>query len=415
MNINNFTMSNSYDILNHYNDLPYSIKKNITPENIVSDFFNKRNKKINCTKMTQLQLNLSPKFINIVELKNADINTEFEKLYLKILNIKVETECSGLEDVKFKLKNILHKNIETLDDIIMIFKELTSLCKYTNIINRELVSFLLFDLLVYKLETFSLVTELTTDGEIQSKNNSYYITLLRLIKYIYEKNRLNCSLKNIDDISIMIYLFINELHLDISEHDLLFYIFFDKPLNDIIHKKVISLKNEHIDLLDVINSISTYDIVDINNSIIKSSLSETNDDSEMISDEKLGNYLIFGDNLLYNDKVHMDIYELINTALSVSEKNISNDLHNIRFELTEDEKIFLKQSEDILLAEIKSKNGLNRTVIRYKHHDDLYVVFMTNTSKNIYGKSLLDLHNNKFIIIKNDETDKYKLIYGKEC
>lgn len=414
MNINNFNMSNSYDILNHYNDLPYSIKKNITPENIVSDFFNKTNKKINCTKMTQLQLNLSPRFINIVELKNTVINTQFEKLYSKILNIKVETSCSGLEDIKFKLKNILHKNIETFDDIITIFKELTSICKYTDIINRELISFLLFDLLVYKLETFSLVTELTTDSEIQSKNNSYYITLLRLIKYIYEKNRLNCSLKNINDISIMIYLFINELHLDMSEYDLLFYIFFDKPLNDIIHKKVLSLKNEHIDLLDVINSISTYDMIDINNETIKSSLSETND-SELISNEKLGNYLIFGDNLLYNDKVHMDIYELIHTALSVSEKNISKDLNNIRFELTEEEKIFLKQSEDILLAEIKSKNGVNRTVIRYKYRDDLYVVFMTNTSKNVYGKSLLDLHNNKFIIIKNDEVDKYKLIYGKEC
>ena len=182
------------------------------------------------------------------------------------------------------------------------------------------------------------------------------------------------------------------------------------------------MKKQNIDLMDVL------DMININSFpkpiLNKNKLTE-NYDNSFISDEKLGEYLLFGPNIFRDLETDMSIYEIIHKAFSFTKEDveglfdIDTDSCEALFILSSDSKIFLKLTEDLQIMDILRKEDSGfLTLMKYKDINDIYLAYECHYKENIHnvrsvlGVSLLGKNEN--IIIPNDEERKYKFIYGKD-
>lgn len=410
------------DVLNHWVDLSPDVKKQLsfTPEIIAGEYYQKYRNKLKVSKLSKKLLNLSDKYVEVDDI-NYNINSVFYNIYRSFTFGKFSSNSFIDFTISNTLRELLMSPVSTIDSIKCIYEKLNYISKNNNI-PHDILDYLLSGFLRYKIGTLEAQVNITTNVRHITGGCEYYKTILNCIVTLYNDKSLMPLY--IDDLSALVCLFLKELKINMDEDgfDTIFYNYFSSPINDIIRSRVIKFKNEDIiDLLDkitfrdfckpILTDFKKYDNKKI----------DTNYHNDFISEEKLGEYLIFGPNIFRDlSDNNKSIYELIYKAYSYTCEDVAG-LFNINESsddtisstLTSDDKIFLRLTEDLQIMDIRRKiDGVSKTLMKYKNIDDIFVAFKLENSKSILGISLLDKGEN--IMILYDDSKKYKFIYGKD-
>ena len=406
------------DILNHWVDLSHDFKTQIrlTPQDIAKEYKERHHEKMKLSKFSNSFMKINENFVDIVAPINATFHNRFSDIYKDITDHISEYDVydKADDDLKLikKLKELLLLPVESMDTITYIFVEF---CRILRNIDKDCEGLIncFLRLLNYKLDTLEIELNYYNQNTYLSGGN-YYGRILYTIQSINESKNLPVL---IPDLSALVYLFLKEIHA-LESGGIFFYKYFKQPVADIVLKRVEEMKKQNIDLMDVL------DMININSFpkpiLNKNKLTE-NYDNSFISDEKLGEYLIFGPNIFRDlSDNNKSIYELIYKAYSYTCEDVAG-LFNINESsddtisstLTSDDKIFLRLTEDLQIMDIRRKiDGVSKTLMKYKNIDDIFVAFKLENSKSILGISLLDKGEN--IMILYDDSKKYKFIYGKD-
>ena len=410
------------DILNHWVDLSHDFKTQIrlTPQDIAKEYKERHHEKMKLSKFSNSFMKINENFVDIVAPINATFHNRFSDIYKDITDHISEYDVydKADDDLKLikKLKELLLLPVESMDTITYIFVEF---CRILRNIDKDCEGLIncFLRLLNYKLDTLEIELNYYNQNTYLSGGN-YYGRILYTIQSINESKNLPVL---ISDLSALVYLFLKEIHA-LESGGIFFYKYFKQPVADIVLKRVEEMKNENIDLMDVL------DMININSFpkpiLNKNKLTE-NYDNSFISDEKLGEYLLFGPNIFRDLETDMSIYEIIHKAFSFTKEDveglfdIDTDSCEALFILSSDSKIFLKLTEDLQIMDILRKEDSGfLTLMKYKDINDIYLAYECHYKENIHnvrsvlGVSLLGKNEN--IIIPNDEERKYKFIYGKD-
>ena len=113
--------------------------------------------------------------------------------------------------------------------------------------------------------------------------------------------------------------------------DTIFYNYFSQPVNTMVRERLIKLKDE--DIIDLLDKVTLRDFGKPINSKFKFSFDNKNKPfvdnnyNDFVSEEKLGEYLIFGPNIFKDDSDIQDestIYEIIYKAYSFTPEDVKN-------------------------------------------------------------------------------------------
>lgn len=410
------------DILNHWVDLSHDFKTQIrlTPQDIAKEYKERHHEKMKLSKFSNSFMKINENFVDIVVPINATFHNRFSDIYKDITDHISEYDVydKADDDLKLikKLKELLLLPVESMDTITYIFVEF---CRILRNIDKDCEGLIncFLRLLNYKLDTLEIELNYYNQNTYLSGGN-YYGRILYTIQSINESKNLPVL---IPDLSALVYLFLKEIHA-LESGVIFFYKYFKQPVADIVLKRVEEMKKQNIDLMDVL------DMININSFpkpiLNKNKLTE-NYDNSFISDEKLGEYLLFGPNIFRDLETDMSIYEIIHKAFSFTKEDvegifdIDTDSCEALFILSSDSKIFLKLTEDLQIMDIlRKEDGSFLTLMKYKDLNDIYLAYECHYKENIHnvrsvlGVSLLGKNEN--IIIPNDEERKYKFIYGKD-
>ena len=410
------------DILNHWVDLSHEFKTQIrlTPQDIAKEYKERHHEKIKLSRFSNSFMKINENFVDIAPPINATFHNRFSDIYKDITDHISEygVHDKAVDDLTLikKLKELLLLPVESMDTITYIFVEF---CRILRNIDKDCEGLIncFLRLLNYKLDTLEIELNYYNQNTYLSCGN-YYGRILYSIQSINESKNLPVL---IPDLSALVYLFLKEIHA-LESGVIFFYKYFKQPVADIVLKRVEEMKKQNIDLMDVL------DMININSFpkpiLNKNKLTE-NYDNSFISDEKLGEYLLFGPNIFRDLETDMSIYEIIHKAFSFTKEDveglfdIDTDSCEALFILSSDSKIFLKLTEDLQIMDILRKEDSGfLTLMKYKDINDIYLAYECHYKENIHNvRSILGvslLGKNENIIIPNDEERKYKFIYGKD-
>lgn len=415
------------DIINHWVDLPADVKNQLgfTPEDIAEEYYQKYKYKLKATKISKKFLNLSDKF---VETNDREYNLHFHFYNLNRSFTSDQFASNTFNDIAIrgKLKLLLMEPVKSFDDIKKIYQGLNDLSKKYNLDHDEL-RYLLFDFLDYKLGTLEAQMNMTLNVESISGGLQYHRIILSCIGGVYHNKSLIHY--RIDDLSALICLFLKELRIDMNEDgfDTIFYNYFSQPVNTMVRERLIKLKDE--DIIDLLDKVTLRDFGKPISSKFKFSFDNKNKQfvdnnyNDFVSEEKLGEYLIFGPNIFKDDSDIQDestIYEIIYKAYSFTPEDVIGIIgylvegSEVTSMLESDDKIFLKLTQDLQIMDIKRKSdGQMLTLMKYKDCNDIFVTYKEIYSKCIYGISCFN-GTEEYITIPHNDESKYKFIYGKD-
>ena len=419
-----------HSLINHYNDFPTNIKvellykigdwsKEILSKRVSSptDALEKSNGKLKIHALCPLSNALPKNLIQIIgeNEHDADILEEYHTIsHIIQIDMNMNNKCKD-EIIKYLKSQSISK-----EDCGNIYKGLLNAVKRNGIKEPEVAEFLLFRLLMYKLEGFSTWLNCTCDVKTtyDTYSTTYFSTLLNWIKELTYTCKRSFKYAYLNDMAIGIYLFLSELGLNPQDNDDLFILLLKKQLyglsnyTDLIHKKIVELCTNDSDVLVTLDLISDKsDFVLYFTDRQKKRMTE-NLKTIKLSEENSGQTLLFGDNIIEGKYTPREFIDTL-SSINMESINAYAPKGSYTTKISENSKMYLRDTEGIKLLTVYEKDG---EVTVCKYDGEIYLLFepIDIQSEIIYGLSIESFKGErKLLSLKKDKVNyDYKLVIG---
>lgn len=346
---------------------------------------------------------------------NLDIQEEYLQVFNSLRMIPKELRKSVFV--------ILNQPCFDLRTAVMRFEDIGFLVESNEVLKTpEIVRMLLFSLLKYKFKGIGINTEC----EIGNDMNGYFSTLLSWIHSLIKdtdtcenQSKVHIELRSI---ASAIYMLLKDLGIENKKKYIqLFSLCFDNTNGLIVQNTVNGYITNDSDFMVSLDHLSDIP-VKIQQRCEKLTKIETN---ETISDEVNKNTLVFGDNIFSNHDVRYEVNNMLQHLHEITEevaKNYMNsaniNIGEITFNLSDQTKMYLKDTGNIKLLDIYYGDNTTRTIMYCEGESPChFVVFekINGADSTVYGLSLEEKSGERQLLTLEKDKDAnptYKFLLG---